>query len=122
MVLCKDIGRDYEQMAAAYLKKCGYKIIERNYFVPDIGEIDIIAKDKFFLVFVEVKFRSSKDYGAPGQFVNKSKQLKITKTALCYIKKNNIRPNIRFDVVSICANRLEHIKNAFCIEDKNYYF
>ncbi len=122
MVLCKDIGKNYEEIAAQYLKKRGYKIIGRNYFVAGIGEIDIIAKDGKILVFAEVKFRSGKDYGSPSQFVNKSKQLKITKTALCYVKENKIRSDIRFDVVSICADDVEHIKNAFCTDDKNYYF
>lgn len=117
-----DIGKNYEELAVKYLKDLGYKIIERNYLISDIGEIDIIVKDKKTLVFVEVKFRRNKDFGNPSEFVNKSKQLKITKTSLCYIKKNKIKTDIRFDVVSICNNNIEHIKNAFCIDNKNYYF
>ena len=117
-----DIGKNYEQIAVKYLKNLGYKIIEQNYRLLPIGEIDIIVKDKKTLVFVEVKFRQNKDYGNPSEFVNKSKQLKITKTALYYIKINSIKSDIRFDVISICNDDIEHIKNAFCIDNKNYYF
>lgn len=117
-----DIGKNYEQIAVKYLKDLGYKIIEQNYRLLPIGEIDIIVKDKKTLVFVEVKFRQNKDYGNPSEFVNKSKQLKITKTALYYIKINSIKSDIRFDVISICNDDIEHIKNAFCIDNKNYYF
>lgn len=122
MNLNADTGKKYERAAAKFLKNLGYKIVEQNYRLLPFGEIDIIAKDKKILVFVEVKFRKNKSYGDPGEFVNESKQLKITKTALFYIKKNNVKSDIRFDVVSICNDEIEHIKNAFCISDKNYYF
>ncbi len=117
-----ETGKNYEKNAADYLKKSGFKIIEMNYLLPPVGEIDIIAKDKKTFVFVEVKFRKNKNFGSPCEFVNKSKQLKITKTALHYIKKNKIKNDIRFDVISICGEVTEHIKNAFCINDKNFYF
>ncbi|MFA6613351.1 MAG: YraN family protein [Endomicrobiia bacterium] len=122
MISNTDIGKNYEQIAVKYLKGLGYKIIEQNYRLLPIGEIDIIVKDKKTLVFVEVKFRQNKDYGNPSEFVNKSKQLKITKTALYYIKINSVKSDIRFDVISICNDDIEHIKNAFCIDNKNYYF
>ena len=122
MISNTDIGKNYEQIAVKYLKGLGYKIIEQNYRLLPIGEIDIIVKDKKTLVFVEVKFRQNKDYGNPSEFVNKSKQLKITKTALYYIKINSVKSDIRFDVISICNDNIEHIKNAFCVDNKNYYF
>ncbi|MDD2523528.1 MAG: YraN family protein [Endomicrobiaceae bacterium] len=122
MISHTDIGKNYEQIALKYLKNLGYKIIEQNYRLLPIGEIDIIVKDKKTLVFVEVKFRQNKDYGNPSEFVNKSKQLKITKTALYYIKINSVKSDIRFDVISICNDDIEHIKNAFCVDNKNYYF
>ncbi|MDD3922309.1 MAG: YraN family protein [Endomicrobiaceae bacterium] len=122
MISNTDIGKNYEQIAVKYLKGLGYKIIEQNYRLLPIGEIDIIVKDKKTLVFVEVKFRQNKDYGNPSEFVNKSKQLKITKTALYYIKINSVKSDIRFDVISICNDDIEHIKNAFCVDNKNYYF
>ena len=68
-----------------------------------------------------VKYRKNKNFGAPSQFVNKSKQQKVTRTALCYLKKNNIKSDIRFDVVSICQNEIEHIKNAFAPQPR-YFF
>ncbi|MFA7074484.1 MAG: YraN family protein [Endomicrobiaceae bacterium] len=114
-------GKNYEKTAADYLKKSGYKIIEMNYRMLPVGEIDIIAKDKKTFVFVEVKFRKNHDFGCPAEFVNKSKQLKITKTALYYIKTNKLKSDIRFDVISICGGITEHIKNAFCINNGSYY-
>lgn len=120
--LTTDIGKKHENEAVNFLKNSGYKIIEQNFKLLPIGEIDIIAKDKNTIVFVEVKYRKNNLFGSPSQFVNKSKQQKITRTALCYIKKNNIKSDIRFDVISICDSEIEHIKNAFCVDNKNYYF
>ena len=115
-----DIGKKHEQEAADYLKSLNYKILELNYKILPIGEIDIIAKDKNTIVFVEVKYRKTKEFGTPAEFVTKSKQKKVIKTALCYIKQNKIKADIRFDIISICQAEIEHIKNAFCPE--NYFF
>ena len=114
-----DIGKKYEAEAINFLKNLKYKIIEQNFKLLPIGEIDIIAKDKTTIVFVEVKYRKTKNFGTPAEFVTKSKQKKVIKTALCYIKQNNIKADIRFDVISICQTEIEHIKNAFCPE--NYF-
>ena len=108
-----DIGKKYEEEAANYLKSLNYKILELNFKLLPIGEIDIIAKDKETLVFVEVKYRKNNTYGTPAEFVTKTKQSKVIKTALCYIKKNGIKSDFRFDVISICGNEIEHIPNAF---------
>ena len=118
--LTTDIGKKHEDEAVNFLKKLNYEIIEQNFKLLPIGEIDIIAKDKDTIVFVEVKYRKNNLFGAPSQFVNKSKQQKVTRTALCYLKKNKIKSDIRFDVISICQNEIEHIKNAFTAT--NYYF
>ena len=59
----RQIGSKYEQLAADYLKKQGYCIVERNYYTP-YGEIDIIAQQDEVLVFVEIKYRSNRRYGA----------------------------------------------------------
>ncbi|MBQ4179030.1 MAG: YraN family protein [Elusimicrobia bacterium] len=112
--LTTDIGKKYEDEAVNFLKKLNYKIIEQNFKLLPIGEIDIIAKDKKTIVFVEVKYRKTKEFGTPAEFVTKSKQNKVIKTALCYIKQNKIKADIRFDVISICQTEIEHIKNAFC--------
>ena len=111
-----DIGKKHEDEAVRYLENLNYKIMEQNFKVLPIGEIDIIAKDKDTIVFVEVKYRKNKNFGTPAEFVRKSKQKKVIKTALCYIKQNKIKADIRFDVISICQTEIEHIKNAFCHE------
>ena len=77
--LTTNIGKKYEQEAVDYLKKLKYKIIEQNFKLLPIGEIDIIAKDRNIIVFVEVKYRKNKNFGIPAEFVNKSKQQKITR-------------------------------------------
>lgn len=118
--LTTDIGKKYELEAVKYLKQKGYKIIEQNFKLLPIGEIDIIAKDKKTLAFVEVKYRKNKNFGLPCEFVTKAKQKKIIKTALCYIKQNNIKADIRFDIVSICGDDIEYIENAFYCDNYSY--
>ena len=114
--LTTNIGKKYEEEAVNFLKNLKYDIIEQNFKLLPIGEIDIIAKDKKTIVFVEVKYRKTKEFGTPAEFVTKSKQSKVIKTALCYIKQNKIKVDIRFDVISICQAEIEHIKNAFSPE------
>jgi len=110
-------GEKGESIAVRYLKKKGYKILEKNYRTK-LGEIDIIAKDKDTLVFVEVKSRRSWQFGNPKAAVTPAKQRKISKVALYYLKTND-RSNAkaRFDVVTITATRdksqIEMVKNAF---------
>ncbi len=110
-------GKDSESIATRYLKKNGYKILEQNYR-NKLGEIDIIAKDKKTLVFVEVKARRSSGYGSPKWAVTLKKQRKISMVALYYLKatKQN-KVKARFDVVAISSSqdnpRIELIKNAF---------
>jgi putative endonuclease len=110
-------GRESESIAVRHLKKNGYKILEQNYR-NKLGEIDIIAKDKDTLVFVEVKARRSAGYGSPKWAVTPKKQRKISMVALYYLKAAR-QPNAkaRFDVVAICSScdnpEIEIIKNAF---------
>lgn len=108
-------------MACEYLKKNGFSVIERNYRSVT-GEIDIIAREGKSLVFLEVKGRRNEKFGSPFEAVNKPKQRKIIKTAICFIKQNKLRPEeIRFDVVGISSeDKIEHIKNAF--QSKGYFF
>src|SRR5690348_10664811 len=96
----KQIGNSGEEEAVNYLQKNGYKIIQKNYRCK-IGEIDIIAKDSDYLVFIEVKSRKDNQYGAPGEAVNYFKQQKIIKVAQYYLMTKGIDPNVRFDVVEI---------------------
>lgn len=111
----KDIGNLGESMACEFLKNKGYDIICRNFLKP-YGEIDIIAKDKNFLVFIEVKARKNSDFGYPREFVDNRKIKKIQEVAQMYMLENNIS-NIafRFDVIEILfkTNSITHLENAF---------
>ena len=94
------LGQRGEDLAASYLQKQGYKIIQRNYKTM-IGEIDIIARDRDDLVFIEVKTRESLEYGHPFESVNKNKRRKIANVAMLYLKRLKDIPPCRFDVVSV---------------------
>ncbi len=113
-----------EDAACQYLKENKYRIIERNY-KNQFGEIDIIAKNKEDLVFVEVKTRGSIDFGTPAQAVNYSKKQHIINAARFYISKNVTELNIRFDIIEVYAKLIygefvvediNHIENAFVSE------
>ena len=110
-------GKEGEKIAAAYLKKNGYRIIEINFRCP-IGEIDIVAKEKDDLVFVEVKTRKSMELWYPEQAVGIRKQKKMSQLALWYLQKRKVADtNARFDVVAVTLipekNEVRLIKNAF---------
>lgn len=110
-------GKIGEDIASIVVKKMGYKIIERNYR-SKFGEIDLIAKDKDVLVFIEIKTRTSSiDYAK--QAIDNKKKKKLIKLALAYMKMRKL-DNIkaRFDVVAISMKKgmpeIEFIKDAFC--------
>lgn len=111
-------GQLGETYAKEYLINKGFKIICTNYTCK-LGEIDIIARDKNYTVFMEVKFRRSLTYGYPREAVNLAKQNKIRKVAYMYINtKKIINSDFRFDVIEILNDTqnqiiIEHIKNAF---------
>ena len=110
-------GKEGEKIAAAFLKKNGYRISEIN-FRCILGEIDIIARDKDEIVFIEVKTRKSGELGYPEQAVGIRKQKKMSQLALWYLQKKNIPDACaRFDVVAITmlpsGNEIKLIKNAF---------
>lgn len=112
------IGKIGENKAALHLRLKGYKIIERNYSVYHMGEIDIIAKDKDTLCFVEVRLRSGTDYGSPIETVNKRKQEKIIRAAQMYVCRKHIENcPMRFDVVEVYGSKITAkinlIKDAF---------
>jgi len=113
----QQFGKDSESKAVDFLKKNGYKILETNYR-NSIGEIDIIAKNKGALVFVEVKARSSFRFGNPKYAIGLKKQRKISMAALCYLKATRqTKVKARFDVVIILSSaktsQIKIIKNAF---------
>lgn len=114
----KTVGAQGEELAAAFLRRAGYRIVERNFRCKG-GEADIVARDGKTLVFVEVKTRRSMTYGPPQLAVTSFKQRQISKAALTWLAKNRQQDApARFDVIAVMlladgTNRIEHIPNAF---------
>ncbi len=111
-----ELGKKGEQLAVDFLLKNNYKIIERNYRF-DRAEVDIIAKKDAILAIVEVKTRSTKDFGNPQDFV-KPKQIKnLVKAVDEYINENDLDLEVRFDIIAIVKEKngydIEHLENAF---------
>lgn len=109
-------GKYGEWLAARHLKKAGYAILARGYKNP-LGEIDIIAMDGGQLVFVEVKTRTSDEFGAPCEAIDWKKKRKIINTARLYLKQRGASEAVRFDLIGITlgikTKRVEHIKDIF---------
>ena len=114
----KEIGDKGEELAVRHLKRQGYKILERNFSVHKIGEIDIVATDGEYLCFVEVRFRSRTDFGMPAQTVTPKKQQRLVRAAQCYIiQRKQENRYIRFDVVEVFGNgNINLIKDAFWVK------
>lgn len=110
----RETGTTYEQKAAEYLKACGYQILEANYRCR-AGEIDLIAAEGGYLVFVEVKYRGSTYNGSGLEAVNKRKQQKILKAAQWYVMEHGISEEMpqRFDVLAYLEEEITLIQDAF---------
>jgi putative endonuclease len=113
----KELGKKGEEVALRFLKKKGYRIIEKNY-VCKMGEMDIIAREKDTLAFIEVKTRTSMRFGPPQLAVNPSKQRQLSKVALNYLNETRLNDvKARFDVVAILLGpvneEIDLIKDAF---------
>ena len=114
----KQLGAKGEKLAVEFLESQGYSIIEKN-FRNYLGEIDIIAKDKDTICFIEVKTRKSDRYDSPFEAVSRRKQTQIIRVALSYLQKTRqMDSKVRFDVVGIDyekeeSKRIAIIKNAF---------
>jgi putative endonuclease len=116
----KKLGEWGEDRAAGFLRKeRGFEILERNYRCP-LGEIDIIARDRDVLVFVEVKTKESGDYLPPQASVTKDKQRQVVRVARWYLKVNRLgSPRSRFDVVAVTpaeatgVEKIDHFRAAF---------
>ncbi len=106
------LGKSAEQQAVKYLEKQGYTIVCRNFRIRQ-AEIDIIARHEGWLVFVEVKARSSRLFGGPAEAVDIRKQDRIVKAARGYMAFKKTELPARFDVITIGPDGLEHIKDAF---------
>ena len=111
----KEIGDKGEKLAVRHLKSRGYEILERNFSVHNIGEIDVVARDGEYLCFVEVRMRSRSDFGTPAQTVTPEKQRRIIRTAQYYINNNGLEKTyVRFDIVEVYGDgKLVLIKDAF---------
>lgn len=97
----RDVGSSAEDLACQFLKKHGFKVLDRNFLIRG-GEIDIVARDKNWLVFVEVKARYSHDYGLPQESITPWKIKSLKRCALFYIQKVRWgNKPYRFDLVAI---------------------
>ena len=116
MYIKHKIGNLGEEIATDYLKCIGYQIIERNFYCKQ-GEIDIIAKDKKEIVFVEVKTRTNIVYGKPVEAVDMNKQKHIYNSAKYYLYKHSLENIfVRFDVLEVYLSnkkvKVNHIKQV----------
>ena len=110
------LGKLGEEEAVDFLLKNGYHILQRNYRYQR-AEVDILARKDDILAVVEVKTRSSTDFGNPQDFV-KPKQIQRLVTAVdAYVITNNLDVEVRFDIIAIVSSKkgleLEHLENAF---------
>jgi len=114
----RQIGNEGEDLACSYLESKGWRILDRNY-VYDHAEVDIIAYDDTAIVFVEVKLRSSTEFGHPIEYVTEDKVKNVFKAAEAWIFKQNIDDSpMRFDVIGIIQKEqkppeFNHIEDAF---------
>lgn len=116
----KLLGRWGEEQAAAYLKKKRWKIIGLNYN-SRFGEIDLIAENRQYVAFVEVKTRKSASFAQAREFVTQAKQERILATAQLWLAANPCKKQPRFDVIEVYAPEgmqtacpeIQHIENAF---------
>lgn len=118
----RDVGQKGEQIALKYLKSKGYKILETNYRCQ-LGEIDIIARNKRDLVFLEVRSKMSEDFGLPRESITYRKQQRLMKIALSYLQHKELtNQNYRFDVVEVILDTtgrrksIELIPNALPLQ------
>jgi putative endonuclease len=111
-----ELGKKGEQLAVDYLINNNYYIIERNYRF-DKAEVDIIAKKNEILAIIEVKTRSTSDFGNPQDFVKPKQIQRLVKAVDEYVTENDLDVEIRFDIIAIVktgkAYDIEHLENAF---------
>lgn len=107
-------GTRYELRAAQYLTQQGYRVLQQNYRCR-FGEIDLIAMHEGYLVFIEVKYRADGRAGCGSEAVDRRKQHRIARAALCYLYERHISDEqpCRFDVLSFLGEQISLIQNAF---------
>jgi putative endonuclease len=111
------LGKEGERIAEQYLKRKGYKLVERNYRCS-AGEVDLIVLDRRVIVFVEVKTRTGHRFGTPLEAVQPRKQRKMMQAAQFFLSQKKLHQrDARFDVVGISwpgrEPVIEHVENAF---------
>lgn len=121
------LGRQGETLAADHLRRTGYKILYRNFRAPHGGEVDLVCRDKAHdeLVFIEVKTRTTEDFGRPLDAVDRKKRRLILRGAMTWLRMLDM-PDItfRFDVVEVIMAEpveIRHIENAFQLPDDYTY-
>ena len=120
------LGRRGEKLAAKFLRKSGFKVLYRNFRGPRGGEIDLVCRDGEELVFVEVKTRSTRDFGSPASAVNREKQALIARGALAWLRLLD-NPDIifRFDIVEVVIDESGEschlIRAAFALPEPHRY-
>ena len=122
-----ELGAGGEDLACRYLRRQRYKILYRNFRGRSGGEIDIVCRDDDTLVFVEVKTRTSEDFGRPFEAIRRDQQRRISRGALAWLRMLD-NPDIlfRFDVVEVVMRerakpRVELIRNAFNLSEPYIY-
>lgn len=118
MYIRHDLGQTGEDVAEIYLLEKGYKILDRH-FICRQGEIDIIAKDKKEIVFIEVKTRSNRKYGNPADSITYYKQKHLLGSIKYYVYLNKLENSfIRIDVIEVYklfeGFKVNHIKDVIC--------
>lgn len=112
----REKGRIFEKIAEDYLKSKGFDILYRNYRTRE-GEIDIIAKKDNLIIFVEVRGKTSDNFGLSEESITLPKTKKILETAKHFIVKNLLFDcDFRFDLIAINRNQVEHIENIITLE------
>ena len=120
------LGRRGEALAARHLRRNGFKVLYRNFRAPRGGEVDIVCREKDELVFVEVKTRSTRDFGSPASAVNRDKQALIARGALAWLRLLD-NPDIifRFDIVEVVIDRegetFNIVRAAFQLPEPHRY-
>ena len=111
-----ELGKKGEQLAVDFLLKKGFQILERNYRFQK-AEVDIIAQLKDTLAIVEVKTRSTTDFGNPQDFVKPKQIQRLVKAVDEYVNANGLDVEVRFDIIAIVKEnkqfKIEHLENAF---------
>ena len=111
-----ELGKKGEQLAIDYLIAKGYTIVERNYRFQK-AEVDIIAQLKDTLAIVEVKTRSTTDFGNPQDFVKPKQIQRLVKAIDEYVTANKLNVEVRFDIIAIVKKgsgfNIEHLEDAF---------